>query len=54
MRMNHMISRKEESKADFRYLKEPQARKIMSAFVKNVKLLDDLVKFVEDESLTGF
>lgn len=36
MRMNHLIARKEESKADFRYLREPQARKIINSFVKNV------------------
>jgi len=49
-----MIKRNADTKADFRFLKENQTRSIMSKFVKNEQLCDDLVNLVEEETVTAF
>ena len=49
-----MINRDNITKADFAWLTESQARMIISRFVKNDKLLKELMSFYKERAITGF
>ena len=49
-----MINRENLTKADFAWLTESQARMIISRFVKNDKLLKELMGFYKERAITGF
>jgi hypothetical protein len=54
LRMQKMIELTESHKNDFRCVEGQASRSIMSTLIKNVPLLDQLVKLIPEDSITGF
>jgi hypothetical protein len=49
-----MINRDNLAKADFAWLTESQTRMIISRFVKNEKMIEELIGLFKERSITGF
>ena len=54
MRLGLMIRGDPSAKEDFEYQTKQGARRIIGKFIKNVDIREDLVKVINDESITGF
>lgn len=54
LRIKQMIARSEDSKNDFRYIDSNQAHKIINTYVKNSEMMNVLLGFIEEKSITGF
>jgi len=54
MRIKQMLSKDFAGLEDFKYLTEHAARRMLAKYIQNEDILEELVSYVEPDSITGF